>query len=209
MFEYIAAVFLLFIALALYKKLKTSEDKYKNIFESVKDAIYTTDGEGNLTSINQAGVEMLGYDSKEEVLGRNIVENLGADAEEIETFLSSLVKHGYISDYELRLKKKEGKIITVSTTSNIKRNANGRVIGFEGILRDVTERKKLEQQLIRSEKLALVGQLAASLAHEIGSPLTNASLYAQLLLKKARGEERKKLSIISEQVDAATNIVKW
>jgi len=89
------------------------------------------------------------------------------------------------------------------------RDEEGKYLGSSVIAYDITEQKRLEQQLIHSEKLSAVGQLAAGIAHEVGSPLTAISSLAQLLYEKSEDDwDKDKLKIIREQIERISRIVR-
>lgn len=137
----------------LYKELKDSEEKYRNLFEGVRDAVYTSDADGRLTEINQAGVELWGYKSKEELLGLNVLE-VHAKPDDWKRYRESVHNKGFVKDFEVKSKTKDGRELVLSITSNVKRDGNGEVIGYEGIIRDVTEKKMVENKLSEIYKLA-------------------------------------------------------
>lgn len=221
MLEYILptiAILLLVVVVYAYldlRRLGELDREYLNlILDNATIAIFSIDSEGNIKSWNRASERVTGY-SKEEIT-----------FDKLKILFPDFKIDSRIASQETRIKCKDGSLKTMQYSTDLMRDAGGSPIGVVCVAEDITERKKIEQQLkeyseqlekkveertralIRSEKLALVGQVAVALAHEIGNPLTNASLYTQLLLKKARGEGRKKLSIISEQVDAATSTVR-
>ncbi len=151
--------------------LKQSEERYYTLFEESKDAIFITNSEGRFQDINQAGVELFGYSSKEEILQIDIAKDLYFDPGDREKLIKALSEKGYVRDYALLLKKKNGEKVNVLMAATIIREEDGRIAGYRGILRDETERKTLEEQLLQSQKMEAVGMLAGGVAHDFNNLL--------------------------------------
>jgi PAS domain S-box-containing protein len=148
-----------------------SEKKYRNLFERSKDVVYIASIFGNLIDINSAGMELFGYTSKEEIWDLDITRELYLNSGDWELFRKMLYEDGFVKDFEVQLKRKDGAKLDVLITSNARKDEDGNVIGHEGIIRDVTEKKRLEQELLRSHKMAAISQLVAGVSHEINTPL--------------------------------------
>jgi two-component system, cell cycle sensor histidine kinase and response regulator CckA len=162
--------------------LRASEEKYRKIFEESKDVIFIATPEGQFIDINPAGVELLGYDSKEELLRMNISYDLFYHAEDRTEYLQQLSTKRYLKDYDVTLKKKDGRKLFVQETSTVLRDENGKVTGIRGILRDVTQLRELQQQLLHSQKIEAIGQLAGGVAHDFNNILMAIGTYCELLL---------------------------
>jgi two-component system cell cycle sensor histidine kinase/response regulator CckA len=123
------------------QELKESEEKYRRIFDDSQDMIYITTREGRLIDVNRAGVELLGYDSKQELLGIDSVEVLYHNPDDRKLFQERIEKHGFVKDYAVEFKKKDGTKIYVLITSTARKDEKGNVLVYEGIIRDITETK--------------------------------------------------------------------
>ncbi len=134
------------------KALKRSEEKYRNLFEKMKDALYISTIDGKFIDVNQAMVELLGYDSKEEIYKLDITKDFYCNPGDREKIIKEISKKGYVKDYEIEIKRKDGKKLIVLETCHERRDENGNVIGFEGIIRDITEKKEMERALKESEE---------------------------------------------------------
>ncbi len=125
-----------------------SERVLRNLIESVQSGVYMADKEGNLFFVNQAFVNILGFSSKEEILGLNLARQIYAHPQDREDFLKAMERTGFVRDYEVKNKRKDGSVVVLSVTSNFIRNDSGAVIGVEGIVQDITGKKRLEENLI-------------------------------------------------------------
>lgn len=161
--------------------LRQSEKRYRSLFEESRDVVYITTPEGRIVDMNPAGIELLGYSSKEELLEVNVSRDTYWDPRDREAFQKVIAENGFVRDYELHLKRKDGKRITVLLSSNAVRNDEGEIVEYRGIMHDVTLRRQMEYQLHQSSKLASVGQLATGVAHEINNPIAAIDVHAGLV----------------------------
>jgi diguanylate cyclase (GGDEF)-like protein/PAS domain S-box-containing protein len=132
------------------KALRESEAKYRHIFENVQDIFYRTDAQGIITEISPA-MERYGY-TREELIGTQVLD-VYEDPEERSTLLQVLFERGEVLDYEVRLKARDGRVIPTSVSTRLLRDPDGAFLGVEGTLRDVGERKRMEQALARQTAL--------------------------------------------------------
>ena len=134
------------------KILKESEIKYRTIFENITDVYYRTDLEGTLIMFSPSGLNLLGYESAEEVVGKNIATHFYYNSEDRKVFLEELKKKSTVKNYEITLKRKDGTPIIGETNSRLIFDEQGNPVGVEGMFRDITERRKAEEMLKRSEE---------------------------------------------------------
>lgn len=128
------------------QRLRISEEKYRRLFETSKDVVFFCDIECQFIDINQAGVDLFGYESKNEILKLNLVQHLFFSLREGKAIKEMVCKNGFIKDYEVELKKKDGTKVFCLMTSNLRRDERNSIIGYEGIIIDQTERKRIEQE---------------------------------------------------------------
>jgi PAS domain S-box-containing protein len=166
------------------KLLCESEEKYRTLFEESRDVIYITTPEGNLIDINPAGVKSFGYQSKEELLKINVTRDLYANAADRARFQQAIARDGFVKDYEIVLKRKDNRRINMLVTANLVRDEQGKIISYRGMMRDITERKQLEQQLFQAQKLESIGTLAGGIAHDFNNILGGILGYASFMKTK-------------------------
>jgi PAS domain S-box-containing protein len=134
----------------IVRALRESEEKYRSIFESFQDVYYRTDRQGRITIISPSVYTQAGYNPKE-LIGRPVTDFYLYPSDR-ENFLQEIKKSGALNDYELKLKAKYGREIVASVSSRIMIGKNGELLGVEGVLRNITERIKMEYELQENEK---------------------------------------------------------
>ncbi|RPI06561.1 MAG: response regulator [Ignavibacteriae bacterium] len=164
--------------------LKESENRYRGLFEGSKDAIYFSTVDGKLIDINPAGVELLGYTSKEEILAANVYQCNFYDSIRYNRRKKLIQEGGSIKDFEYTLKRKDGTSAIVLETTTPVQDIRGTVIMYRSILRDVTMQKQLEQQFIQAQKMDSIGTLAGGIAHDFNNILGIILGYSNLLEEK-------------------------
>jgi PAS domain S-box-containing protein len=178
------------------------------IVESSADAIASKDLNGIVTSWNRAAERILGY-AADEMIGKPITtiipsELLGEEPQ----ILDKIGRGERIEHYETIRMHKKGDRLNVSLTISPVRNREGKIVGAAKILRDVTEQKKLLEALHTSERLASVGRLAATIAHEINNPLESVTnlIYLSKGHPEAPREVRQYLETADEELRRAAHI---
>ncbi len=190
--------------------LSASEEKYRTLFEESKDAVFMSSPEGKYLDINQAGVELFGYSSKEEFLAIANANDLYFNPEDRKTYLTMVDEQGFVKDYEIRMKRRDGKKLSILSTSSIVRDEQGAIKAYRGIMRDVTEHKNLEQQLLQSQKMEAIGQLAGGIAHDFNNLLTAIIGYSDLELMALPEDTvaAKNIKVIRDAGEKAASLVK-
>lgn len=188
--------------------LKESEEKYRSLFEESQDTIYISTPEGKLLDINPAGVELFGYQSCEELLAADITHDLYVNPSERERALRILEEKGKIKDFEITLRRKDGSQIVVLETTTAVRNQEGEIVAYRGILRDVTEKKQLEQQLFQAQKMESIGTLAGGIAHDFNNILGGILGYASFMKMKMKRDDPniKYLDVIEKSTQRASEL---
>ncbi len=191
------------------EQLRFSERKYRRIFEGSKDTILLADCEGFILDINPSGVEMFGCRDKSRLIREKTLYDLFINPQDYTTFLGMMEERGFVRDYETKLRGEDSKEIDVLITANYRREEDGRICGYEAIIKDITEWKKLQQQLQQTERLASIGELAAGVAHEINNPLGIIMGYAGILMKELKPDDpmREDLEKIYRNAEVCKRIV--
>ncbi len=186
-----------------------SEDKLRQVFESVTDGISVIDLEGIITEANQRAVEMHGFSSKNELLGKSLFELLAPhEHERIEANLKKAAKEGATSGIEYTLLRADGSEFPGELSTNILKDAQGNLSGHITIARDITEQKKQNERLMSTDRLASLGELAAGTAHEFNNPLTSIIVLSEMLMEKGPEGLRDDLTLINTEARRAANVAR-
>jgi PAS domain S-box-containing protein len=171
--------------------LSRSEEKYRTIFEESRDMLFVSTPQGRFLDINPAGVRLLGCATPAEALALDIPSRLYASPADRARLLSTLAREGLVRDFETTFRRRDDADVAVSITATAVRDAAGAVTLLRGIVRDETERRRLEGQLRQAQKMEAVGQLAGGIAHDFNNILTAVIGYAHLLgIRLPHGDPR-------------------
>jgi two-component system NtrC family sensor kinase len=184
---------------------KAEEELRRQMMQTCMDGIVANDLEGNIISFNETAAKILGYDLKEVVGKLNVKELYPPNiAREIKLKIhdATLGEKGILENYETGARHKDGTLIPIWLSARIIYE-NGREAGIVGHFRDLRERKRMEEELLRSERLSTLGRAAVHINHEIKNPLMLIGGFAQQVLKNISGDSEKnkeKLKIIIDEV---------
>ena len=174
--------------------LRISEENYRSIFNNIQDAFFRVGLDGRLQMLNPSGLRLLGYESPDEVIGTLVAETVYYNSSDRLKYIELLNRDGYLKDMDIPLRRKDGSRILMEINAYFRHDATGNRIAMEGILRDVRQRKKLEQELLKAQKLESIGLLAGGIAHDFNNILTaimgNISLARNLLPPDSRACSR-------------------
>lgn len=160
-------------------ELVKNENKYRALFERSMDAIFVMDDKMAFQDANPAVEQMLGYTRND--LKRLNVARLFASVDALRTIRYTIREQNQLKDYETTLISRNGRkricLVSIWSVDDVTGTSNW----YQGIIRDVTEQKRAQQELVLAEKLTITGQIARSIAHEVRNPLTNLSLALEQL----------------------------
>ena len=134
------------------KRPRNGEDRYRSFFEHALEGFFRSTPEGRFTEVNPALVRMLGYKSAAEVLALKIPDDLYVDPAQREQLRANYENSGTVQGVELLWKKKNGEPLVVSLHASVTRDSQGRLLGYEGLVLDVTERRRSEEALRWNEE---------------------------------------------------------
>ncbi len=191
------------------EELRESEERYSNLFDSANDAVITTNLQDRITSWNRSAERIFGWKAYE-VAGKKLQDlivppDLQATREKI--IRNSLAGKESAGIETTRLRK-DGSRIDVSLTISPLISAHGDIIGLSGIIRDITDRKKMDEILLQNERLISANKAKSEfltiMSHELRTPLTSVIGYSILLLGKEPGKLNEKQKFFMENILASS-----
>ncbi|MBI3586766.1 MAG: PAS domain S-box protein [Ignavibacteriales bacterium] len=177
------------------RDLKKSEKSYRDLFDNAAQGMFQSSVNGKLINANRVLLRLLGYDSLQEMAGMNLAD-LYVNPDDRKILCKVLEIEGYCSNFELNLRRKDGKIITTLEHSRAIKDEKGNVVMYEGILEDITARKELEEQIRHNVETLKASEetlkslnvqknkLFSVLSHDLRSPLTSILGFCDILLNE-------------------------
>ncbi|HXA95835.1 MAG TPA: PAS domain S-box protein [Candidatus Dormibacteraeota bacterium] len=173
---------------ALYREIRDARDFLQSITNNSPDAIITSDEAGRVTFVSRGAEAMFGCRA-EELIGESVATLYAGGHDEARVVKQRLVQGGPLRSYETGFVTRAGRRVEVSASISELRDASGAVVGTLGVLKDIGERRQLEEQLRQSQKMDAIGRLAGGIAHDFNNLLTVITGRAQLILARLRPEE--------------------
>jgi len=166
--------------------LRESEERYRTLFEGSRDAVYITTREGKFADSNQAFSDLLGYNREEIVMLS--ARQFYANPSDRDRFQEEIEQKGFVRNFELTLRKKDGNEVDCLLTSTIRWSKDGGILGYQGIIHDITERKRAEEALARQNKeLEILNEMKDRFlgiaAHDLRNPLAVVNASTKILQK--------------------------
>jgi len=138
------------------QRLRSSEQRYRGLFENVVDGVYIASRDGEIIAANPALVEMLGFESVEELKAMGKTTRLYVNPIDRERVFARLEAQGHVRNFEYRLRRKDGREIVVLENARAVRDDDGNIVAHEGTITDITDRKQAETRVFEEKERAQV-----------------------------------------------------
>ncbi len=207
-------------------QLREVQDKFRTLFVELKDTVYESTVDGNFIELNPAGLDLFGVKSFDQLKHIDIAKEIYLHYEEREKFKKELEKTGFVSNYQINIKRMNGEIATVLETSMVVKNRNGEITGYRGILRDITEIKKNEERLkllvekfenlnlqLRKSEQELKELNAAKdkffsiVAHDLRSPFSSLLSFSEFLVEDIDELSKEDIKSFAEKINESSKTV--
>lgn len=192
------------------QSLRESEERFRSLVTTAPDTILLFDSNGKIVETNKAYAQLSGY-TREEMLGRHFLEFVTGKENQIKAqqLFWKLLKDGSASPQEIIITTKSGQPAEVEVAVATIKNENNAVKNFIAIIRDITERKRLEEQLSRSQKFEFLGKLLGGVAHDLNNILVGMVTYPDAILMKLPADDplRRHVLMIKKSGQKAAEIV--
>lgn len=199
------------------------ECKYQKLFNEIKIGVYESSPDDKIIDINPYGYIMLGYNSLEEIKGLNIRETLYYNPKERDNFIERVERIGFLKNFEITLKRKDGNKLIVSETSFVNKDKDGNVISYFGIIKDITDSKSTEvqlkeyvetladlnRQLVKSEtelkkSNAAKDKFFSIIAHDLRAPFTSLLGLTEFLVEDIDNLNNDDVKNFAERINIAS-----
>jgi len=178
--------------------------------DSSVNAVIIGDLKGKIRYANPAFLKMFEYEDRGQVIGRRAAELFPSETVQSFSDVTAIIDKAKGETEEFLALRKDGTVFNVEISSSVVTDNEGNDVGRMAAFVDITERKQMEERLVRTERLAAIGQLASSVGHELRNPLgviSNSTYYLNTKLKDADGKITKHVSIIQREVGRANKII--
>jgi PAS domain S-box-containing protein len=151
-----------------YTERRQAENKFRMLFENVQEGIFISTPEGRFLDFNKVFMEIVGYDSRDDLIRADIPTTFYVDSADRERLKRLLREHGQVNDFEFRFRRRDGEIRTAHESSFATRDDSGAITAYQGFVLDVTERKQAEMEIRRRNRELLALNSIAELLGESG-----------------------------------------
>lgn len=197
------------------KALAISEERYRTMIKASPDGIFLTDLKGIITEVSATGLDLYGTTESKDLVGMPFSSFLpSTEQTSLSEIFGKTLSEGLAQNVEIRMIKNDQSLLSTETSATLLHDPDGTPISFMMIIRDISQRKTLEMQLIHSERMAALGELASGIAHEINQPLNTISLAMDNILDEIAAKEkieqgyiRKKSEKIFDNITRVRNII--
>ncbi len=190
------------------RALKESEERFQQLFDEAPVGYHELDKEGRIVKVNRTELDMLGY-TEEDMIGRHVwdfIVERDTSREAFKVKLEGAMKTG--EAFERTYIKKDGTTLPGIIVDRLLKDKEGRIAGIRSTIQDISERKKLEEQIRQSQKMEAIGRLAGGLAHDFNNMMTAVIGYSELLLNRLAKNNplRQEIEEIKKAGERATSL---
>ena len=202
-------------------KLQESEKKFRSFFKTSIDCIFITSKEGEWLDMSDSAPEFFGYESKEE-LKKVRIPNLYYNLSDREEYARQVEDQGYIKDFAVNLRKKDGTVINTLITSVPIKNDKRKIIAFQGAIRDITAQKEAENALKESKKKlqelnAAKDKFFSIISHDLRSPFNSIIGFSEILYNETETFSKAEIKEMAESIfrtswetfNLLNNLLEW
>ena len=184
------------------KALQFSEEKYRTILNASPDGIFLTDLKGIITEVSEIGLELFGADVRDDLVGKHFFRFVPLEEKNtIKEIFEKTMNEGLAQNVELKIRKKNKTIFPSETSATLIQSSDGVPLSFMIIIRDISQRKKIETKQLHADRMANLGEMASGIAHEINQPLNIISIVMDKLLFESAKTESIDLKFLKTKAD--------
>lgn len=199
----------------LEEEIRSKDQYLLTVLDGSADAILSVDANHIIKSWNKGAEIIFGF-TKEEAIGRPLTFLIPPDLmREHEAISKRVVEKGRVGSYETKRLTRDGRIVDVSITRTLVRDESGSPMGYSVIARDISEEAILRKRLVQAERMTKLGELSASLAHEIKNPLNSIIITLEVLKSRVSGllgslggSVEKYFTVITEEIKRLDGVIK-
>ncbi len=190
--------------------LRISEEWNRTLVSICPDGIISVNSDSTVTYASQKIYELFGSPANEEIIGQSILKWIAPEAREtMATNIRKLLAGDDVSFHEYPVINKEGALFWVEVNSSIIKDINGIPVNLIAVVRNITERKKIQDNLIITDRLASIGELSSGMAHELNNPLTAVIGFSDLILEQEVPDTiREDLNMLSREAKRMAEVTK-